>query len=53
MHFTRKRLEAPGGKESWCGELGTSFWRLGRINGMKNCQRTNEEGDSDWTVKNN
>jgi hypothetical protein len=32
--------------------MGTSSWRQGRRNGIKNCWREDLEGDRDWTVKN-
>jgi hypothetical protein len=30
---------------------GTSSWIWGRKNGMRNCERAEWEGDSNWTVK--
>jgi hypothetical protein len=34
-----------------CRGVGTSSWRQKRRNGMRNCQRGEWEGDSNWTVK--
>jgi hypothetical protein len=31
--------------------VGTSSWRQGKRNGMKNCWRVDLEGDNDWTTK--
>jgi hypothetical protein len=33
------------------GGVGTSFWRWGRRNGLRNSLRAEQEGDNDWTVK--
>jgi hypothetical protein len=33
------------------GGVETSSWRWGRRNWMRNSQRANWEGDSDWTIK--
>jgi hypothetical protein len=32
-------------------EVGTSSWRWGRRNGMRNSQRADQEEDNNWTVK--
>jgi hypothetical protein len=31
--------------------VGTSSWRQERRNRVRNCQRTEQERDNDWTVK--
>jgi hypothetical protein len=31
--------------------VGTSSWRRGRRNGMRNCRKEDREGDKNWTVK--
>jgi translation elongation factor EF-1alpha len=31
--------------------VGTSFWRHGRRYGMRKCQRTAQEGDNNWSLK--
>jgi hypothetical protein len=49
MHQTLERLETPGrGKVFW---EGTSSWRQGRRNGMKNRVWTRRK-DNNWTIKN-
>jgi hypothetical protein len=35
------------------GVGGTTSWREGRRNELKNCGRVYQEGDNDWTVKKN
>jgi hypothetical protein len=31
--------------------VGAFSWRWGRKNGMRNCQRVEQEGHNEWTVK--
>jgi hypothetical protein len=40
-----------GGVVGWEWGLGTSSWRWGRRNGMRNSQRAAQEEDKDWIVK--
>jgi len=43
MCLTFKRLEAPGSGEAWWVEgVGTSSWRQGRRNGMRNVREQTE-----------
>jgi hypothetical protein len=52
MHLTLESLEAPrSGAIWWGGEMGTSFWRWEKMNGIRSCQIADLEGDNDWTVK--
>lgn len=52
MYLTLESLEAPrSGAIWWGGEMGTSFWRWEKMNGMRSCQIADLEGDNDWTVK--
>jgi hypothetical protein len=46
MPLTLKRLEVPGSGEVWWGGgcVGTSSWRQGRRNEMRNCWRVEREG---------
>ena len=34
-----------------CVGVGTSSWRQGRKNGIRNCQWAEQEGENDWTVQ--
>ena len=55
MPLTLKRLEARGSGEVWWGVWSVCGYILldtgGRRNGMRNCQRADQEGNNDWTVK--
>lgn len=53
MHLTLDRPEDLGsGDAKWGGvKVGTSSWRCGR-SGMRNYERADKEGDTDWTIKN-
>lgn len=56
MHLFLDRLETPGNVEFWwgCGGyggMGSSSWRWGKRNGMRNCQRAELVVNKDWTVK--
>jgi hypothetical protein len=48
------RFQEGGDLVVWgCGVWGVGpfSWSLRRMNGMRNCQRAEQEGDKDWTVK--
>jgi hypothetical protein len=34
-----------------CGGLGTSSWRQGRRDVMRNCRKAEWDGDNNWIVK--
>jgi hypothetical protein len=44
-------MERPGRVVVGCEGAGTSSWRRGRRNGMRNCGRAEQEGDNDWIIK--
>jgi hypothetical protein len=54
MHLNLEKFEAPGSEEIWWGRsgvVGTSSWRWRMRSGMKNCQRAEQEGNKNQTVK--
>jgi hypothetical protein len=59
MHLTFDRFEVQENGEDWQG-VGWSWGWSGYIlskagerrNGIRNCLRTDQEGDSNWTLKN-
>jgi hypothetical protein len=52
MHLTSRDLRPQRvGRYDGVGVGGTSSWRWGRRNGMKNCQSIDLDEDKDWTVK--
>jgi hypothetical protein len=55
MHLTLKRLEAPRNGKAWMSGVGAWVHPLGdrgSRNGLRNCQRADQEVDNNWTVKN-
>jgi hypothetical protein len=54
MYPTLERLETPGRRKVWwsAGGVETSSWRQGRKSRVRNSQRSDLEGDNDWTEKN-
>lgn len=50
LPFKYLRPQRMGGLAG-CRGMGTTTWKCGRKNGMRNCWRTEQEVNNDWTVK--